>query len=59
MPAPAAPIPANPSDARRWRIGLLGYGEVGRILAEDLRAQGIAVSTYDRQFHHPRTQAQA
>jgi len=30
-----------------WRIGLVGYGEVGRILAEDLRAQGLAVSTYD------------
>ncbi|MBL8339981.1 MAG: NAD(P)-dependent oxidoreductase [Rubrivivax sp.] len=28
-------------------ITLIGYGEVGRILAEDLRAQGIAVSAYD------------
>ena len=28
-------------------IALIGYGEVGRILAEDLRAQGVAVSTYD------------
>jgi 3-hydroxyisobutyrate dehydrogenase-like beta-hydroxyacid dehydrogenase len=28
-------------------IGLIGYGEVGRILAEDLRAQGLAVSAYD------------
>ena len=25
-----------------WRIGLVGYGEVGRILAEDLRAGGVA-----------------
>ncbi len=31
----------------RWRIGLIGYGEVGRILAEDLRAQDISVSAYD------------
>jgi 3-hydroxyisobutyrate dehydrogenase-like beta-hydroxyacid dehydrogenase len=29
------------------QIGLIGYGEVGRILAEDLRAQGQAVSAYD------------
>lgn len=28
-------------------VGLIGYGEVGRILAEDLRAQGLAVSAYD------------
>ena len=28
-------------------VGLVGYGEVGRILAEDLRAQGVAVSAYD------------
>lgn len=30
-----------------WKVGLVGYGEVGRILAEDLRAQGVAVSAYD------------
>ncbi|GAB4215992.1 MAG: DUF1932 domain-containing protein [Rhodoferax sp.] len=30
-----------------WTLGLLGYGEVGRILAEDLRAQGLAVCAYD------------
>lgn len=35
------------NDPRHWRIGLAGYGEVGRILAEDLRNQGIAVSAYD------------
>ncbi|MDP2004722.1 MAG: DUF1932 domain-containing protein [Rubrivivax sp.] len=29
------------------QIALIGYGEVGRILAEDLRAQGVAVSAYD------------
>lgn len=28
-------------------IALIGYGEVGRILAEDLRKQAIAVSAYD------------
>jgi 3-hydroxyisobutyrate dehydrogenase-like beta-hydroxyacid dehydrogenase len=26
----------------QWRIGLIGYGEVGRILAEDLRGRGVA-----------------
>jgi 3-hydroxyisobutyrate dehydrogenase len=30
-----------------WRVGLIGYGEVGRILAEDLRAQGLRVIAYD------------
>lgn len=30
------------------RVGLLGYGEVGRILAEDLRARGVVrVAAYD------------
>jgi 3-hydroxyisobutyrate dehydrogenase-like beta-hydroxyacid dehydrogenase len=28
-------------------IAIIGYGEVGRILAEDLRAQGLAVSAFD------------
>jgi 3-hydroxyisobutyrate dehydrogenase-like beta-hydroxyacid dehydrogenase len=31
----------------QWHVGLVGYGEVGRILAEDLRTQGVAVSAYD------------
>ena len=31
----------------QWRVGLIGYGEVGRILAEDLRQQNLAVSAYD------------
>jgi 3-hydroxyisobutyrate dehydrogenase-like beta-hydroxyacid dehydrogenase len=36
------------SEALRWTIGLVGYGEVGRILAEDLRARGVArVLAYD------------
>ncbi len=39
-------IPAN------WRVGLVGYGEVGRILAEDLRAQGVSVCAYDIKFDH-------
>ena len=35
-------------DPLRWRIGLVGYGEVGRILAEDLRARGVErVAAYD------------
>ena len=29
------------------RIALIGYGEVGRILAEDLRARDVAVVAYD------------
>ncbi|MEJ2592327.1 MAG: DUF1932 domain-containing protein [Candidatus Thiodiazotropha sp.] len=36
-----------PSDPLAWKIGLVGYGEVGRILAEDLRERGVSVSTYD------------
>jgi 3-hydroxyisobutyrate dehydrogenase-like beta-hydroxyacid dehydrogenase len=36
------------SDPLQWRIGLVGYGEVGRILAEDLRARGVAsVAAFD------------
>ena len=35
------------TDVKHWHVGLVGYGEVGRILAEDLRAQGIEVSAYD------------
>jgi len=30
-----------PANAMQWSIGLVGYGEVGRILAEDLRARGV------------------
>jgi 3-hydroxyisobutyrate dehydrogenase-like beta-hydroxyacid dehydrogenase len=32
------------------RIALIGYGEVGRILAEDLRARGAALSAFDLEF---------
>jgi 3-hydroxyisobutyrate dehydrogenase-like beta-hydroxyacid dehydrogenase len=35
------------NDPKQWRIGLVGYGEVGKILAEDLRAQGVKVAAYD------------
>ena len=35
------------ADPKRWRIALVGYGEVGRILAEDLRALGVSVSAFD------------
>ena len=33
---------ALPVDPKQWRIGLVGYGEVGRILAEDLHELGVA-----------------
>jgi 3-hydroxyisobutyrate dehydrogenase len=43
-----------PGDPARWRVGLVGYGEVGRILAEDLRARGVAeVRTYDIKLGGP------
>ena len=31
----------------QWNVGLVGYGEVGRILAEDLRKQDVRVAAYD------------
>ncbi|MEO7245206.1 MAG: DUF1932 domain-containing protein [Rubrivivax sp.] len=34
-------------------VALIGYGEVGRILAEDLRAQGLAVSAHDLKLGGP------
>ena len=40
----AARIPSQ------WHVGLVGYGEVGRILAEDLRRQGVVVSAYDQKL---------
>ena len=36
-----------------WKVGIVGYGEVGRILAEDLRAQGLAVAAYDLKLAGP------
>jgi len=41
---PIIDMSANPLE---WKVGLVGYGEVGRILAEDLRGRGVAVSAYD------------
>jgi 3-hydroxyisobutyrate dehydrogenase-like beta-hydroxyacid dehydrogenase len=35
------------SNSNQWHVGLIGYGEVGRILAEDLRKLDIKVSAYD------------
>jgi 3-hydroxyisobutyrate dehydrogenase len=35
------------SSPRFWRIGILGFGEVGRILAEDLRGRGLSVLAFD------------
>jgi len=35
------------TNSNQWHVGLVGYGEVGRILAEDLRKQDIRVSAYD------------
>ena len=40
-----------------WHIGLVGYGEVGRILAEDLRAQALEVSAFDLKLLQPDTAA--
>ena len=37
----------KPVHSNQWHVGLIGYGEVGRILAEDLRKDGIRVSAYD------------
>ena len=34
-------------DPHHWQVGLVGYGEVGRILAEDLRRQQVRVLAYD------------
>jgi 3-hydroxyisobutyrate dehydrogenase-like beta-hydroxyacid dehydrogenase len=32
-------------------VALIGYGEVGRILAEDLRARGVDVTAHDLKIH--------
>lgn len=45
------------NDPTRWHVGLVGYGEVGRILAEDLRAQGVAVSAFDLKLAGPQSAA--
>ena len=48
---------AIPVDPKVWRVGLVGYGEVGRILAEDLRAQGVAVAAWDLKLASPASAA--
>jgi 3-hydroxyisobutyrate dehydrogenase-like beta-hydroxyacid dehydrogenase len=35
------------TDPKHWHIGLVGYGEVGRILAEDLRKEDLRVAAFD------------
>ncbi len=35
------------TNPREWNVGLVGYGEVGRILAEDLRKQDVRVTACD------------
>ena len=38
---------ATSTNPKHWNVGLVGYGEVGRILAEDLRQQDVRVTAYD------------
>lgn len=38
---------SNISPSNQWHVGIVGYGEVGKILAEDLRKDGVRVSAYD------------
>ena len=45
---------SNPLD---WHVGLVGYGEVGRILAEDLRAQCVKVGAIDLKLGGPQAVA--
>ena len=41
-PSEGRSMSVGADSAKDWRIGLVGYGEVGRIVAEDLRAAGVA-----------------
>jgi len=43
--------------SNRWHVGLVGYGEVGRILAEDLRKEDVRVSAYDIKLGGDRAQS--
>jgi 3-hydroxyisobutyrate dehydrogenase-like beta-hydroxyacid dehydrogenase len=45
------------TDPKQWNIGLVGYGEVGRILAEDLRKDGLRVAAYDLKFSTEQAQS--
>jgi len=50
------PIMTSPSsDPKQWQVGLIGYGEVGRILAEDLRQQEVKVAAYDIKLRSDQT----
>src|SRR6201995_1479607 len=49
------PMTSLSSDPKQWNVGLIGYGEVGRILAEDLRQQDIKVSAYDTKLRSDTT----
>ncbi|WP_213741606.1 NAD(P)-dependent oxidoreductase [Bradyrhizobium sp. dw_411] len=40
---------------KQWHVGLVGYGEVGRILAEDLRKQDVSVTAYDLKLRSDQT----
>jgi 3-hydroxyisobutyrate dehydrogenase-like beta-hydroxyacid dehydrogenase len=46
---------ALPADPKQWNVGLIGYGEVGRILAEDLRQQEVKVAAYDIKLRSDQT----
>jgi 3-hydroxyisobutyrate dehydrogenase-like beta-hydroxyacid dehydrogenase len=43
------------TNPKQWNVGLVGYGEVGRILAEDLRSQDVKVSAYDLKLRSDQT----
>jgi 3-hydroxyisobutyrate dehydrogenase-like beta-hydroxyacid dehydrogenase len=43
------------TNPKQWNVGLVGYGEVGRILAEDLRKQDVKVSAYDLKLRSDQT----
>jgi 3-hydroxyisobutyrate dehydrogenase-like beta-hydroxyacid dehydrogenase len=46
---------APATDPKQWNVGLVGYGEVGRILAEDLRQQDVKVAAYDIKLRSDQT----
>jgi 3-hydroxyisobutyrate dehydrogenase-like beta-hydroxyacid dehydrogenase len=46
---------ASSTDPKQWNVGLIGYGEVGRILAEDLRQQDVKVAAYDIKLRSDQT----
>ena len=48
---------AASTDPTLWNVGLVGYGEVGRILAEDLRKQDVKVAAYDIKLRSDQTGA--